>query len=75
MKKAKDILKDLIEINTEIPEGNESIAVKYIYNLFKDKATKIETVGEYPRENIIAFFGSGHLFVVKVRDVLHMFVA
>ena len=30
MKKAKEILKDLIEINTEIPEGNESIAVKYI---------------------------------------------
>lgn len=58
MKKAKEILNDLIAINTESPSGNESIAVKYIYNLFKDKATKIETVGEYPRENIIAFFGN-----------------
>ena len=58
MKKAKDIVKDLIEINTQIPEGNESIAVKYIYDLLKDKASKIEIIGEYPRENIIAFFGN-----------------
>lgn len=58
MKKAKEILKDLIAINTESPSGNESEAVKYIYNLFKDKAIKIENVGEYPRENIIAFFGN-----------------
>ena len=76
MKKAKEILKDLIAINTESPEGNESKAVKYICDLFKDKATKIEIVGEYLRENIIAFFGNlesknillltGHLDVAPV---------
>lgn len=58
MKKAKDILNDLIKINTEIPAGNESNAVKYIYDLLKDKAKRIKIIGEYPRENIIAFFGN-----------------
>lgn len=57
VKKAKDILKDLISINTSIPEGNESEAVRYIYNLFKDKASKIEIIGKSPRENIIVFLG------------------
>lgn len=58
MKKAKDILKDLIAINTSIPKGNESEAVKYLYNIFENKASKIEILGEYGRENIIGYFGN-----------------
>lgn len=58
MLSAKEILKDLIAIDTSIPDGNESKAVKYLYRLFKDKAAKIEIMGEQNRENIIAYFGN-----------------
>ena len=58
MKRVKNILKELIEINTETPIGNESKACEYLANLFKNKAKKIEMIGIKPRENIIAYFGN-----------------
>jgi len=58
MKQAKEILKDLISVDTSSPEGNESELVKYLYQLFQEKAKKIEIVGEHPRANIIAYFGN-----------------
>ena len=38
MKQAKEILKDLISVDTSSPEGNESELVKYLYQLFQEKA-------------------------------------
>ena len=58
MKNGKEILKDLISVDTSSPEGNESELVKYLYQLFQAKAKKIEIIGEHPRANILAYFGN-----------------
>ena len=54
----KEILKDLIEIDTTSPIGNESKVCDYLEKLFEGKAKKIERIGDYPRENLIAYFGN-----------------
>lgn len=58
MEIAKKVLEELIKIDTSIPEGNESKACEYLAELFWEKAVKVEKIGEFPRENIIAYFGN-----------------
>ena len=49
MKQAKEILKDLISVDTSSPEGNESELVKYLYQLFQEKA--LRKTRRFPFEN------------------------
>ena len=54
----KEILKNLVEIDTTNTIGNESKACDYLEKVFEGKAKKIERIGKFPRENLIAYFGN-----------------
>lgn len=54
----KEILKNLVEIDTTNTIGNESKACDYLEKVFDGKAKKIERIGKFPRENLIAYFGN-----------------
>ncbi|MBU7016753.1 MAG: M20/M25/M40 family metallo-hydrolase [Theionarchaea archaeon] len=56
---AVNILRDLIQIDTVNPPGNEGRAAQYLVDLFEKEKIDYQLLGEKGRENFVASLGEG----------------